>query len=657
MNGQTFSVRVLHDVRIPVRDGTRLAANLYLPETDSPVPALLEYTPYLKDGRGGRGVVETAQRYFAQRGYACLTLDMRGFGASDGIPAPPFSAQEKEDGYDVLDWMASQPWCNGRTGMWGASYGGDTSLSVASLQPPSLKAIVPIHATDDEFTGVCYPHGCRGGLWGDNDWGLMMVGLQLLPPLCPGTSRDWAHVWRERLDRMDPVPFSWHKIPPATWATWRADVAAIRAATYAVSAWHDVYPAETLRVYETLTAPKRVLIGPWKHEFPDRAVTHPIGFWQEMTRWWDHWLKDIDTGIMDEPPIVAYRQPDGGYHYEASWPPATTRLHEYYLDADGSLSPGYPAGPGTDTYRVDPTVGLAHLPWDWITPTARTPADLSSDDHRALTYTSSPLDADLEITGQPDILVYLASDQPDFPLAAWLADVAPSGFSTLICQGWVRPAHVIGTELTHNQMTEIRVPLLPTSYRLKAGHRLRLAIAGSDFPVLVPLAANPLLRVGRGGDVPSRLRLPVVPLPREDHPVVFSPAVCDTPAAVRLDQSEHAVTRDLLGRTAGYRHQQRALYQLDGGALLHTDAGGLMTVDAQSPGSISLQGTQRLTLDRGLNTVVVQTEALETYDHFHIEATITVDGRPFYHRSWDHDLSHVAWGWPALQHDQDNPSE
>ena len=175
------AVRVIRDVAVPARDGARLAGNLYAPEAAGRFPGLLMYTPYLKDGPGGRGPAELIQQFLARRGYACLTLDRRGFGASEGRQDPPFSPIERRDGVDALAWMAEQPWCTGETGMWGVSYGADTALSVASAQPPSLRAIVPIHGTDDEFTGVCYPHGCRGGLWSEIDWGFRMLGLQLLP--------------------------------------------------------------------------------------------------------------------------------------------------------------------------------------------------------------------------------------------------------------------------------------------------------------------------------------------------------------------------------------------------------------------------------------------------------------------------------------------
>src|SRR5262249_41383824 len=152
----------------------------------------------------------------------------------------------------------------------------------------------------------------------------------------------------------------------------------------------------TLRYFNQLLAPKRALIGPWKHEFPDRATHHAIGFWREMTGWWDRWLKGIDPGAAARPPITIFDQP-GGWRAENAWPPNDPLLSEYTLGPGGGLSPEpRPAGAeGVDEYVVEPTVGLNHLPWDWTTPTPSTPADISPDDHRALTYTTGPVPDDL----------------------------------------------------------------------------------------------------------------------------------------------------------------------------------------------------------------------------------------------------------------------
>jgi uncharacterized protein len=648
---RAYPVRVLRDVLIPMRDGTRLAANVYLPEGAGPVPAILQYTPYLKDGHGGRGQIEIGQLTFARRGYATVSLDMRGFGASDGDAAPPFSASEAQDGYDALAWLAEQEWCSGQTGMWGISYGGDTSLAVAATRPPSLRAIVPIHATEDEFTGALYPRGCRGGLWSENDWGFRMVGLQLLPPLRLGNEARWQRLWRDRLDRLMPWPLTWHTIPPATWATWRADCSKIQAATYLVSAWHDCYPLETFRAADAIAAPKRVLIGPWKHELPDFAVNGPIGFFHEMARWWDAWLLAVDNGIQSEPPVTVYHQPAGGWHAESAWPPSGAEVVDFFFDAGGVLARNplrlREDDTGVDNHRVDPTVGLAHLPWDWTTPASLTALDLAPDDHRALTYTTAALPAAMDVRGNPEVVVFLAADQPDFPLAIWLADVAPNGFSTLICQGWLRPTHQVGELLRSDHIYELRVRLNPTSYRLAAGHRLRVALSGADFPKLISAPTNPLLAVRRSPSHPSRLRLPIG-LAASGGPM-FTPATTERPEAMVEGRAEHAITRDLLDRTAGYRNDGSAAYRLEGGTTLRMNLKTAATIDRERPENVSFHGAQTIVVERPVNTIVVRTEALETFDHLRIAATITLDGRPYFERSWELDLAMAAWSLKAQE--------
>jgi predicted acyl esterase len=632
-----------------MRDGVRLAANLYLPEDGGQqrLPVLVQYTPYLKDGRGGRGPIETAQMYFAQRGYACVSLDMRGYGCSEGVPAPPFSDSEQRDGYDALRWLAGQPWCDGHTGMWGISYGGDTALSVASLQPPSLGAIVPIHAIDDEFTGVCYPHGCRGGHIGEVDWGFRMVGLQLLPPLRFDARGHWEKLWRARLEVMEPAPFTWHTIPPATWASWRADISAIRAPTYAVSAWHDSYPAETLDYYSRLQAPKRMLMGPWKHEVPDRATHYPIGFWQEMTRWWDYWLKGLDTGVVSEPPVTIF-DPAAGWRFESAWPPSRS-THEYYFHAASRLAAAPPSmdSDQADSYTVDPSVGLSHLPWDWTTPTPALPPDISPDDHRAMAYTTEPLTEAMDICGNPEVIVHVSVDQPDLPLVAWLADVNPTGYSTLICQGWIRASHAAGERLQAGKVYEFRVPLNPTAYHLAAGHRLRVALAGACFPMLISAPANPTLHVHRTVAAASRLLLPVrgnsaMPWPRPS----FGEPMGEEPEAYLPSEADYRTWRDLQDRRAGYRMRHAADFRLEAGTRLHTELEFEAAIDSANPRRQSLAGTQVLLVERaGGGPIRIQAEAHETFDLLRITAEIHLNDRLYFRRAWELDLYRSEWAY------------
>jgi putative CocE/NonD family hydrolase len=597
------------------------------------------YFPYLKDGSSGRGPIHVWQTHFAQRGYACLTIDVRGFGGSEGVAAPPNSLQEKEDARDALDWIAAQPWCNGITGMWGISYSGSTSLAAASLVPPSLKAIVPMHATPDEYFGVFWPRGARQAWWTENSWGARQLACQLLPPLYRDPDRRWARLWRERLERMTgPWPFTWHTVDAQTYVGWQAQIEQIEAATYAVSAWHDYYPTETLAYYNAIRAPKRVLIGPWKHEFPDLAANHPIDHLGEMDRWWDRWLKGIANGVEDAPPVQVWHQGAEGWLGTTDWRPRGRAERVLYAGPTGMLQEEAPLEAGSDRHVVDPTVGIDLLPWDPQAPIVPMPFDRSGDDHRALTYTTAPLAQPLELRGDPEVTVVFQADQPDFPLAAWLADVWPDGRSTLICQGWTSPSRANNGPLERERTYSLAVPLYSTSYRVPAGHRLRLGISGSHFPLLWPSPRVPTLTVLRSSGQATRVRLPLAP-----HDQIL-PNLAPAEPAPNLVPSLPGQIHDLnvvcplVGGWANVHRHDLTTHRLADGSVLRMDLANDSRVSAVHPGDTILTGHAILTHEHPAGSVVVTVEALQTYDHYHLAGRIDVAGRRFFERSWDLEL-------------------
>ena len=295
------------NVLIPLPDGTHLAANLILPDGAGPAPAIIVYQPYLKDLHGHRHHPAVAAALCPPRlrlpdrrhaRYRCLR---RG----DAAALLTFGARGCLGDAGV---GREQPWCNGTTAMWGISYSGSTALAAASMQPPSLRAIVPMHGTANEYWGFLRPHGCRPGWWTEASWGPKMVLLSLLPPLARDPERRWARVWRDRLEQLQPLPFIWHTIPFDQYMGWRTDASRVEAAMYAVSGWHDYYPQATLDYFNAARGPRRVLIGGWKHEFPDIAVIGGIGFRADMDRWWDRWLRGVENGIDREPEVVLWHQ-------------------------------------------------------------------------------------------------------------------------------------------------------------------------------------------------------------------------------------------------------------------------------------------------------------------------------------------------------------
>lgn len=635
----TYPVRETKDVRIPLIDGVTLAANLYLPEGVGPVPAIVVYFPYLKDSPSGQGSIGDWQAHFAARGYACLTVDVRGTGGSEGVAAPPNSLSEKRDAREMLDWIAAQPWCDGTTGMWGISYSGSTSIAAASTRPPSLRAIVPMHGTPDEYLGFLHPHGCRPAWWTENSWGPGQLARHLLPPLHRDPERRWARIWRERLETLEPWPYLWHTVPVDTYMSWRSDLSKIEAATYAVCSWHDYYPKATLDYYNAIDAPKRVLIGPWKHEFPDLAVNHPIDHLSEMDRWWDRWLTGVDNGVDREPPVMVWQQGEERWRFESAWPPTRGREVVFYAGPEGRLTRRRPSGEDADTYRVDPTVGLLLLPWDPQAPVVPMPYDRAADDHRALTYTTPPLDETLEIAGDPVATIALTADQSEFPLSVWLGDVHPSGLSTLICQGWVSASFAAGGPLRADRVYEIDVPLYSTSYQLPAGHRLRLGIAGADFPLLWPAPTSPTLRVRRSATHPTRLRLPIAPIGAapQGGPAFGAPRI--GPARSRLyGRPSSQIVRDLTGRTAAFHQRAEGADRLADGSIFRLRSENISTIEAARPDEASFTGRVEIEIERPTDAVGVVVDTIQTHDQYHFEGTIRVDGKPFFRRTWNLDL-------------------
>ena len=311
----THAVRSERDVRIVVRDGTALSANLWLPADASPAapaPAIFELIPYRKDDWRANSD-EARGRYLAARGYVLCRVDVRGTGRSDGVALDEYTADETRDGYDIVEWLAAQPWSNGNVGMWGISYGGFTSIQVAALRPPHLKAIVPMYATDDRYTDdVHYIGGCvtASEL---TQYAVSMVGSNALPAFPIRDGEDWIAAWRARLEATPVWLLPWlrhqHDGPYWRGGSLAPDYGRVEAAILMFGGWMDSYIDPVLRMLERCTAPRRAIVGNWVHEYPDDGYPGPNLDWlHEMVRFFDHWLKDEPNGVMDEPALTWFER-------------------------------------------------------------------------------------------------------------------------------------------------------------------------------------------------------------------------------------------------------------------------------------------------------------------------------------------------------------
>jgi hypothetical protein len=519
-------VRVIENAWIPLADGTRLAAKLWLPADAerNPVPALLEYLPYRKrDSMRLRDA--PMHHYFAGHGYASVRVDIRGTGDSDGLIVDEYTPQEQDDALDVIAWLAAQPWCDGKVGMFGISWGGFNALQVAARRPPALKAIISIGSTDDRYaTDVHYMGGC---MTKDNpDWGAVMFSELTAPPDPEIVGDRWRDMWLARLTHLQPwvIPWLEHQRRDAYWKHGSVceDFGRIEVPVYAVNGWADNYAASIPRLLAGLKVPRKGLIGPWAHNFPHNGRPGPaIGWLQEALRWWDHWLKGRDTGIMDEPmlrawmpepvpPAASYPERPGRWVAEKSWPSPRIKPRSY------ALNPGRLTGrAGKETplrLRSPQTVGLAAGEIGRYGSGAEFATDQRDDDGGSLVFLSDPLSERVEILGAPTVELELTSDKPDALVAVRLNDVAPDGASFRVTYGLLnlthRDSHEHAAPLVPGHRYRVKVPLEAVAHAFPAGHRIAVSISTAYWPVAWPSPAPATLTTFAG---PSRLLLPVRP--------------------------------------------------------------------------------------------------------------------------------------------------
>ncbi|HET8630996.1 MAG TPA: CocE/NonD family hydrolase [Thermomicrobiales bacterium] len=639
------AVNVLRDVLIPMPDGARLAGNLFLPDAPGAYPGLLTLLPYLKDSPPRRAR-EAYYRHFASRGYAVMLVDVRGTGNSEGGNPGPQAPQEARDGQELVEWMARQAWCTGGVGVWGVSNGGNTAISIAATRPPHLRAIIPIHGSHDTYDWFFRPNGCCSLLYADG-WGLRMAASNLVPPLLQDAEGRWERAWRERLEGQSPWILAWHGEPPEPEfaASRRVPYRRIEVPTFVISGWRDAYRSPMLEVFAAVDAPKRLLVGPWKHESPDQAAVVPIGAVHEMDRWWDRWLKGIRNGVEDEPPVAIFVQRtdegDGSWRSEPAWPIERTEMVPYYLHAEGELQPqDSPRQPGVDTYVYDSRGGAGSLGFIGSPGNVPVPRDQSVDDLLSLIYTTAPVDHDLEITGSAVARVYLAATAEESNLVAKLCVVQPDGSSQLITHGWVNTARASSRDakvpLPPGEVREVMVVLRPTSRVIAKGQRIRLAISGSDFPELWPTPVPYTMQVFRGSQRPSRLDLPIIPPPETEAPSPrFSPPLDTSELADgAYSQSSHQVRRDLVNRVVTYETESRTLGKIDEQTTMADHHWVTMSTDADRPWDTSVRAASSITIQRPAAETVITVDSHLTPYQITMDAKIREDGRVMFSRNW-----------------------
>jgi uncharacterized protein len=565
-------VRELENVWIPMADGCRLAARLWLPEgaQEAPVPAILEYLPYRKRDFTRRRD-EGMHRWYAGNGFAAVRVDMRGSGESDGLLHDEYLPQEHADALEVIEWLSRQSWCSGKVGMMGKSWGAFNALQVAARKPRALKAIVAVMGTDDRFAeDVHYSGGC---LLNDNFWwGCIMQVFNARPPDPTIVGERWRDLWMERLhaERFWPEIWLEHQSLDAYWkhGSVRFDYADIACPAWIWGGWADIYRDTPLRLAEHLTVPHKTTMGPWGHLYPHEGQPLPaVGFLQETLRWWNHWLKGEDTGVLAEPahqfymmqsvrPAPAYAERPGRWVAEREWPSHSVRTQEFALNP-GRLDAE--AAPEQALSIASPqSTGVAGGDWGSFAIAGDLPGDQSLESSGSLEFDGDLLTQDLEILGNAAVMLELAADRPQALVACRLIDVRPDGSAALVARGLLnltqRGDREAPTPLIPGTRYRVRVPLTGTAYAFPRGHRLRLAISNAYWPIAWPSPEPVRLTVFSGA---SKLELPVrTPQPGDAALRAWPPPVAaptGTTTSVREGRLERSVTIDQLTGLVSHR--------------------------------------------------------------------------------------------------------
>ncbi|NQU68976.1 MAG: CocE/NonD family hydrolase [Rhodospirillales bacterium] len=516
-------IRKMADVYVTMRDGVKLCVDIYLPQDDGPYPALLSLSPYLKDlqhkpPHWSHAIESGATTFFVPKGYIHVIAQGRGGGLSQG-KWQWFDEKERTDGYDLIEWIAAQPWCAGDVGMIGDSYWSWSQYAAAQAQPPHLRCICQCDSSIDFYRDVVYQGGIyhhafisnwveyhtRQFAWpGEVDGKEEPMNLTYEAARHP-TDGPW---WRERspvsgLDRIH---------TPSLHIAMQGGVTHIRG---------------QLRGYTQIQAPKRLLVCPapgfWSHV---RYLTSP-GLNRQMLRWFDHWLKGIDTGIMEEPEVAIFDSATRGWRYEAEYPLARTDWVSFYLGVDGALGQSAPTGDEpADSYR---------MPDSFAQIVGGKPV---------LAYATPPLDHAMRIAGPISFTLHAASSQPDTVWYAYLVDVAPDGKAAPVSSGKLKasfraldaarsrpgqPYHLFEAQelLEPGRIYHYEIEMMPAFRTIAQGHRLELRIASEDIAYNNPLRQIDLHllpwpvenTIHHSKAHPSNLLLPVIPDAPEIAPV------------------------------------------------------------------------------------------------------------------------------------------
>jgi putative CocE/NonD family hydrolase len=625
------------------------------------LPAILEFIPYRRRDRH-RGDDAFTHPGLSALGYVCVRVDMRGSGDSDGLMYDEYTAPEWRDACEVIAWIAAQDWCDGGVGMMGLSWGGFNALQVAACRPPALKAVVSTCASDDRYRDdMHYMGGC---LLGDNlQYGSTLFTWLATPPDPLIVGEKWREMWRERLEVTEPPALRWMQHPMRD-DYWRSgsvceDYSRIEVPVLAVSGWADGYTNAVMRLLSGLPGPRKGLIGPWGHAYPHVASPGPsMDFIACLGRWFDHWLKGADRGLMDEPmlsfwlqesepPQAAYKQRRGGWLGQRIWPPASAPRLELEARVAGILAPTAAAAvplvpPVIVSGPADAGIGSGEwCPYGWG---PDMPVDQREDDACAACFDTPELERDVVLLGGAEIEIHLASSLPEGVLSVRLNEIARDGSSRRITYGLANLAlsddYATPRQMQPGKVFTVRLRLNDAAYRIPAGHCLRLAIGNACWPLATGVPTPPELQIHG-----AQLSLPLL----DETNAMPAPEM--RPAVVPAYPQSREIIAPERGRIAIAHHPGRAETTVD--VVRNLGAVELGDVDL----TLRALGTERYTMPRNRPetahsetvrlaamrreswNVRVETRTSLAFEGGNYRFTAVIeafdDEAPFFRREWD----------------------
>lgn len=554
----SYDVEMRLDAKVPMRDGVNLSADIYLPKAAGKFPTVLMRTPY---SNNMEEVIEKGHM-LANNGYACVIQDVRGRWDSDGDFTPFHN--EGPDGFDTQQWIGAQEWSTGKIGMAGGSYLGLVQYTSAPHRSEFLTALAPRVIPWDMYAGLLYPGGAlqlnvamswamrSNARTGQSiDYHNWTEAFQVLPvvDIVKAAGRDIAY-WKDWIQHSSYDDY-WtkHNIEDQ-----QGDIAV---PALNMGGWYDLFAQHTFTAFNGLrlngrtpeVRQSRIIVGPWIHRLSNAQRTGDIDFGANSVvdldalelRWFDYWLKGVDNGIVDEPPLRLFIMGVNQWRDEHEWPLARTSWQKWYFHSggaansaagDGVLSTQEPGDESPDHFAYDPRFPVQTLggnnccsphivPWG---PYDQRPAEARND---VLCYTTPPLEEDTEVTGPIKVVLCAATDGPDTDWTAKLVDVSPTGYAKILCDGIIRArcreSMSEPTLLEPNKVYEYEIDVSVTGNVFKKGHQIRVEISSSNFPRFDrnlntghALGMDAEIRVARqtvhhSRQYPSHILLPVIP--------------------------------------------------------------------------------------------------------------------------------------------------